>query len=225
MQKKLQRVVVVNFKSTRIGSGHSAVALAKKLDSLKENFSHFQIIVAVQPQDIYRIAQETGLKVFAQHVDPIHYGNYSGSICPDAIKEAGAQGTLLNHPEKKVKEADVSRTMCVCREVGLEVIICASGVAEGAALNRFSPDYIAIECEALIGKPFSLVDVYPQLVDEALLQVDNQVLFGAGIKTNRDVRQVLMKGGSGIMVSSLILNAPDPTEALQTLLHPAPTDA
>lgn len=222
MRKQTPYMVVINFKSTRIGSGRNAVLLARKLGSLQNIFSDFQIIVAVQPQDIYRIAQETNLKVFAQHVDPIHYGNYSGSICPDAIKEAGAHGTLINHPEKKLKEADIERTVPICREVGLEVIVCASNAAEGARLNKFSPDYIGIECEALIGRPLSLVDIYPQLVDEALSRIDNRVLFGAGIKTYRDIQHILIKGGGGIMVSSLILNSPSPEEALQALLCPDP---
>lgn len=225
MQKKVPHILVINFKSTRLGSGQNAVILAKKLSNLQNVFPNFQIIVAVQPQDIYRISQETNLKVFAQHVDPIRYGNYSGSLCPDSIKESGAHGTLINHPEKKVQESSVKNTISICREIGLEVIACASNPIEGARLNTFSPDYIGIECEALIGKPLSLVDVCPQIVDEALAEIDNRVLFGAGIRTSRDIRYILAKGGAGFMVSSLVLNAPYPGEVLQTLLCPDPASA
>ncbi len=219
MQNRISPIVVVNFKSSRRGSGESGLTVAKKLDEVQRNLPDAQIIVAVPPQDIYRISHETGLTVFAQHVDPISFGDYSGSICPEAIQEAGASGTLLNHPEKKLRDDICQKTTSLCQRAGLAVILCASTLQEVAQFEQYHPDYIGLECTSLIGKPYSLFDVYPTIVDEALAQSRSRILFGAGIKNAQDVQRIINKGGAGVIVSSAILNAADPAAALYTLLN------
>lgn len=219
MQDRAHPTVIVNFKSSRRGCGDNAVHLARALDDVQRQIPHVQIVVAVQPQDIYRVSQETNLVVFAQHVDPISFGNYSGHICPEAIKEAGARGTLLNHPEKRLPEEVCRETVRVCQRIGLMVSVCASSIEEVLDVEEYQPDYIGLECVSLIGTSSSLFDVYPDIVDEAIARSRTPILFGAGIKTSDDVQRILAKGGSGIMVSSAILKASDPAEALCALLN------
>lgn len=219
MQDLARPTVVVNFKSNQRGCGDNAVHLARALDNVQRQIPHVQIVVAVQPQDIYRVSQETNLVVFAQHVDPISFGNYSGHICPEAIKEAGAHGTLLNHPEKRLPKEVCRETVQICQRIGLMVLACASSVEEVLQVEEYHPDYIGLECVSLIGTPSSLFDVCPGIVDEAIAQSQTPILFGAGIKTSFDVQRILARGGSGVMVSSAILKASDPAEALCALLN------
>src|SRR5262245_2119877 len=102
-------IVVINFKTCKEGSNGNALALAKKIEYVQAAAGDFDIILAVQPQDIYRIKKETNLTVFAQHVDAIYYGGNTGSICPEGIKDAGASGTLLNHPDKTLPKGVIEK--------------------------------------------------------------------------------------------------------------------
>jgi len=211
-------MVIINFKASKRGCGDNAVALAKQIDIVNNRISDFEIAVALQPQDIYRVRRATKLKIYAQHVDPIYYGNHSGSICPEAIKDAGATGTLLNHPEKKISKKEIEATIKISKEIGLEVALFASNVIEGIQLSTYHPNYIVIEYERLIGSSLSLMETCPEIVKEALLHINNQVLFGAGIKTSRDTFEIINNGGAGVIVSSVVVNSDNPVAALSTLL-------
>jgi len=65
--------------------------------------------------DISRIAEAVELPVFAQHVDPIKPGNATGHILAEAVKEAGAVGTLINHAEKQLKLSEIEAIISLTR--------------------------------------------------------------------------------------------------------------
>ena len=63
--------------------------------------------IAVQATDISRVAASVDKKlvmVFAQHIDTNGQGKSTGFVTADAVKEAGAVGTLLNHAEHKITD-------------------------------------------------------------------------------------------------------------------------
>src|SRR5665648_1128800 len=81
--------------------GKDALELAKAADRISKKYG---IIIIFDPQhvDISKIAEETeNIYVFAQHMDSVKTGVGVGSILPEAIKAAGAVGTLLNHSERR----------------------------------------------------------------------------------------------------------------------------
>ena len=65
------------------------------------------------------------LLVFAQHMDALKVGRGVGSVLPEAVKAAGANGVLLNHAEKPLAFEIIQETVQRADEVGLATLVCA----------------------------------------------------------------------------------------------------
>ncbi len=96
----------MNFKAYSESTGKKAVELAKKAERACKETS-INIVVAPQFTDIRSVAEAVQIPVFAQHIDPISPGAFTGQIQVDAVKEAGAIGTLINHSERQLKLTDI----------------------------------------------------------------------------------------------------------------------
>ena len=94
-------VVFINFKTYEEATGRNALALAKKA-SLVSKKTKKTIVLVVQAADIRLVSEKTKMHIFAQHIDAIEQGAYTGWTSPAAVKEAGAIGTVLNHAEHKL---------------------------------------------------------------------------------------------------------------------------
>ena len=106
MSKLKTPIVILNFKTYLESSGSKALELAKALESAYEESG---VLMAASPQaiDIYKIKQETSIPIFAQHIDPISPGGNTGSNLIQGFVEAGIDGSLLNHSEKRMQLADI----------------------------------------------------------------------------------------------------------------------
>ena len=145
------------------------------------------------------------------------------SSFPDTRELIGSQvwGVILNHPESQMAPEVLEANLISARQLGLEVILCATTLAEAVELNNaYAPEYIAIENKELIGKDISISEYCPGMIREAIACIDNRVLFGGGIRSSRDLQFILQHGGSGVLVSSLILKADLPLAAVENLLNP-----
>src|SRR3989344_1802069 len=114
-------VIIVNFKTYPQATGDNAARLAKACEKVAKA-SGVNIIAAVQASDIYRVASSAKIPVFAQHVDNIDYGKNTGFILPEAVKDAGASGTLLNHAEHKLDYKVLKATIDLCRRLKLTTV-------------------------------------------------------------------------------------------------------
>ncbi len=205
-------LILLNFK---VICGADALGLAKQLQQLDdETRESFDIALAVQPQDVPVLSRETDLPLFIQDCGSYgdcHYG------------DLGARGIILNHPEKKATPSQLDETMAKIGECDLEVMICSTSIDEAARLNeKYNPDYVAIENEALIGKPVSFATFCPELVSDAVARIDNRLLFGGGIKGSDDIRCVVLRGGAGVLISSVVVKSATPLAALKRMLVPIP---
>ncbi len=217
-QESQKLIVLVNFKTAKEAYGANAVALAKKLDQVQHSVSNFEIILAVQSTDIYRITQETNLRIFAQHVDPVDNGPFTGSICPPAVREAGATGTLLNHMEKRLQKDKIGRAVQLSKAAGLTVILCAASIREGKALSAYKPDYIGIEPQPSILGEAARLRLHPEIVNSYVAAIPCRLLFGGGISNKQDIQRIFLDGASGVMISSTVVKAVDPQKILLSLL-------
>ena len=95
-------LIIINFKTYLEATGRRALELAKKCEKVAKELG-VNIAVAPQAVDLAKIASEVSIPVLAQHVDPYPPGAHTGSILMEAIKEAGAIGTLVNHSEKRLR--------------------------------------------------------------------------------------------------------------------------
>lgn len=213
-------MIVVNTKAYREGIGAEALKLAKIMEKVEEE-TGVEMVIAVQHADIFNVAENVGIKVFAQHIDTIKYGSHTGWILAEAVKEAGASGTILNHSEHMLKIEDIFEGIERAKEVGLETIVCAGDAIVAKAVACFEPDYVAIEPPELIGGDVSVTKAKPEVVERAVNAVRSvgkaKVLCGAGIKGGEDVRKAVELGVHGVLVASGVVKARDREKILMEM--------
>jgi len=212
-------MIIVNFKTYLESTGKRAVELAKQAERASKD-SGVQIIVAPQFVDLAKIAETIEIPVFAQHIDPIKPGSSTGHILAEAIIEAGATGTLINHSEKQLKLSDLQLTIALAQEKGLTACVCANKPSTSAAIASLKPDIISIEPPELIGTGIPVSKAQPKVVTDTVNLVhqvnpDMTILCGAGISQAEDVAIALRLGTRGVLVASGIIKAKDPYSILR----------
>lgn len=209
----MQPIIIVNFKTYEQATGEHAITLAKALESISKD-----VIVAVQNADIYRVAHETSLKVYAQHVDPVTFGANTGKDLPECLKSNGAQGVLINHSEDSVDYKTVNTCIKRAKEIGLETVVCIPKVEDLEKVKN--ADMIAFEDPELIGSGRAISKMMPEKVKEFANYCTQAIpLCGAGITSKEDVVAALELGIKGILVSSAIVNVSNPEIVLKQWLE------
>lgn len=184
--------------------------------------SDVRIAVAPQAADLARVA-ETDVETWAQHVSPNPHGSHTGSTLAEAAADNGAEGTLINHSEKRLKLADVDGALDAAERAGLETIVCANNPAQIGAAAALGPDAVAVEPPELIGGDVSVSTADPGIVEDAVdaaaaVDPDVEVFCGAGVSTGEDVAAAADLGASGILLASGVAKADDPEAALADLV-------
>lgn len=202
--------------------GERALELAQVADQLCEKYE-VDIIFTAQYTDIERIAKNTRyIKVFAQHMDCIEPGRGVGAVLPEAIKQAGAVGVLLNHAEKPLILDVLAKTVSRAKEVGLATLVCAGSCEESTMVAHLRPDIILAESPSLIGKGArSSQDMDEiQRINQSIHTIDPNILIlhGAGISDEKDVYEVIKAGAIATGSTSGIIKAANPAEMLEKMI-------
>jgi triosephosphate isomerase len=205
--------MIVNFKTYPEATGRRALELARILDSVQKE-TGVPTIIAAQATDISQLSQHVEVPLFAQHIDPQPQGGHTGHICPEAVRESGARGTLLNHSERQLGLAAIEGSIQRARAVGLTSVVCSNNVAVGAACAVLKPDMVAIEPPELIGTGIAVSKAKPEIVTATVARIrdvnkDTIILCGAGISEARDASSALKLGAQGILISSGVVKAKD----------------
>jgi triosephosphate isomerase len=215
LKSKLQTpIIIVNFKTYLEATGQRAVALAKQAEKVSKE-TGAQIVVAPQYADIWRVAEAVEIPVFAQHIDPIKPGSHTGQVLADAVKEAGAVGTLINHSERQMKLADIDTIVKIAIEKDLISCVCTSNPFISAAVAYLHPEIISIEPPELIGSGVAVSKTKPEEVTKTIQLVrkvnsEALLLCGAGISHGEDVSVALKLKTQGVLAASAIVKAKDP---------------
>jgi triosephosphate isomerase len=207
-------MIIVNFKTYTEATGKNAVELAKKAEKA-HNETKISMGVAPQFTDIAAVAQAVTIPVFAQHIDPIKPGSYTGHVLAESVKNAGATGTLINHSERQLKLADINEILKITHENNLISLVCANNPNVSVAAAALNPDIIAIEPPELIGTGIPVSKAKPEIITDTVKQVRKvnskvTILCGAGISHGEDVTAALKLGTQGVLVASGIVKAKDP---------------
>jgi triosephosphate isomerase (TIM) len=189
-----------------------------------DNRTDARLAVAPQAAHIARVA-ETGVETWAQHVDPIDHGSNTGHTLAESVADAGAEGTLINHSEHRLKLADIDGSVRAADRAGLETVVCANNPAQIGAAAALGPDAVAVEPPELIGTGTPVSQADPDIVEDAVSAAENvggdvAVLCGAGISTGDDVVAAGDLGAEGVLLASGVAKADDPTAALEDLVAP-----
>ena len=218
MLKLNEPMIVVNFKTFLESTGKKAVELAKQAERVSKE-TGVQIIIAPQFVDLTKIVEAVEIPVFAQHLDPIRPGNSTGHILAEAIQEAGAIGTLINHSERTLRLADIEASIGIAREKRLVSCVCANNPAVSVAVAALKPDITSIEPPELIGTGISVSKAKPEVITNTTALVHKidksmPILCGAGISQAEDVTMALKLGTLGVLVASGIVKAKNPYDTL-----------
>ncbi len=211
---KLQTpIIIVNFKTYLESTGKRAVELAKNAEKASKE-TGVTIVVAPQFVDIARISEAVEIPVFAQHIDPIKPGNSTGHILAEAVKEAGAVGTLINHAERQLRLSEIESIISLSQERNLISCVCANNPTTSAGVGAMHPDIVSFEPPELIGTGIAVSKAQPQIVTNTVnlvRKVNSEVtiLCGAGVSQSEDVSVALKLGTQGVLVASGIVKAKD----------------
>jgi len=213
-------IILVNFKTYYEATGKKAIKLAKTAEKISIETG---VCIAVAPQvvDLASIASSVSIPVFAQHIDPVAPGSFTGHILPESIRETGGVGTLINHSERRLKLADIDATITRAHECDLLSVVCANNASVSAAAAALKPDMIAVEPPELIGTGIPVSKAKPEVVSgtvDLVKRINPGVvtLCGAGITKGEDVTAALKLGTEGVLVASGIVKAKDPYKVLLT---------
>lgn len=212
---------ITNFKNYEQAVGSNAVKLAKIHEKVAKE-TGVSIAIAVNALDIARVAEAVSIPVFAQHIDGCDYGSFTGHILPQAVKKAGAVGTLLNHSENRIEADCLSNTSTYAQKTSLCRVVCAENAEEVGQFSEFEPDFIAYEPPELIGSSdLSVATAKPEVIADSVAAARGiPLLVGAGINSVKDIEISLKLGAKGFLVASAIVKAADPEKALREMVTP-----
>jgi len=216
-------VIVLNVKTYDKAIGDKVIEIAKMMEDVG-NETGVSMAIAVQATDIYRVKNSVSIPVWAEHIDPITPGSHTGWILPEAIKDAGATGTLINHSEHRLTLAEIDACLTRAQQLTLDNIVCTNNVATSKAAAALNPHFVAVEPPELIGGDISVTTADPDIVSssvEAVKSVNTsvKVLCGAGVKNGKDVSKALKLGSEGVLLASGVVKAEDKKAVLQDLAH------
>jgi len=214
-------LILVNLKTYEEAMGQRAIEFARIAERVYEK-TGISIAVAPQAVDLQAVADSSETPVFAQHIDTVKPGKGTGHILPEAMAEAGCEGTLISHSERQLPLDVIEATLKRAREADLYAVVCADTVEKAAQVASYVPDAVAIEPPELIGSGIPVSKAQPEIVSGAVEAVkrvnpDVKVLCGAGITDGEDVTAALELGAEGILVASGVVKAKDPYVALLDL--------
>ena len=201
--------------------GERMLKLAKAVDKIAAKYD-LDVILTPQYTDIRLLAENTErVHIYAQHMDSLVPGRGLGSVLPEAIKEAGAVGVMLNHAEKKLTLDEVAAAIKRADEVGLATIVCADTVEEIKQVALLAPNLIVAEPTELIGTGVASDMGYVRDTIEAVRKInpDIMVLQGAGISGPDDVANVIRAGAQATGCTSGIMKANVPEDAAEEMLY------
>lgn len=214
--------ILVNLKTYQEGMGHNARRIAAAAETVAKESG---AVIGVAPvfTEIRQLSQHHAIPVYAQHIDAITPGAHTGHILPEAVRAAGARGTLINHSERRLTLADIDACIQAARRLHLESVVCTNNDATSAAAAALRPDYVAVEPPELIGSGISVSKADPGIIERSVNAVravnpDVKVLTGAGIQGGECVKIALDLGTYGVLLASSVVKAADPEAILRDLV-------
>ena len=211
----------VNFKVYPGTYGEDGLAFAKLVDRV-ERETGASFILTPQIPDIRYIKAETDLSLTAPYMDAITPGRGMGRILPETVREAGADGVVINHAENRETLSDLVTKIERCRDVGLDSIVCVDSVEMGRAVGIYRPDNMVFEKPDDIASDRAITQSHPERV-EAFIEMrdevcpETKVLVGGGIATAEDVRLAFEQGADAAGAASAVSLADDPEALLRDI--------
>jgi len=214
--------ILVNLKTFKEGMGNRAHMIANAAQ-LVAHESGVTIGIAPSYFDLHPLCHHFAIPVYAQHVDGYEPGAHTGHITADALRMAGAAGSLINHSERRLSLADIEASIRALQAQKLIAVVCSNNEATSAGAAALAPEYVAIEPPELIGSGVSVSKANPEIIRRSVAAVHAvnpkaKVLTGAGIQSGDCVRIAVDLGTDGVLLASSVVKAPEPVTVLRDLV-------
>lgn len=203
--------------------GEEVLQLACAVDAAAEK-NGIDIFFTCPYIDLRRVCENTKhIHVLAPHMDSLRPGRGIAEILPEAVADAGAEGVMLNHAEKRLNYTELENIMQRAKELDLLTVVCADSMAEIRAVAMLGPDVIVAEPEELIGKCTGGDISYVGEAVKTVKEIDPgiQVLVGAGIRNGKDVYDVILAGSDASGSSSAVVLAEDRAAMVEEMAEAA----
>jgi len=215
-------LILVNLKTYREGTGNRAHMIAQAAQMVAQE-SGVTIGVAPGYIDLHPLCHHFSIPVYAQHVDGCEPGATTGHVTVEAIRAAGAAGSLINHSERRLTIADIEASVRGLRAQKMMSVICSNNESTSAGAAALAPDYVAIEPPELIGSGVSVSKANPDIIKRSVAAVhavnpDVRVLTGAGIQSGECVKIAVDLGTDGVLLASSVVKSKEPAAVLRDLV-------
>jgi len=213
--------LVINFKAFKESTGKNALRIARTAEKIANQLN---VCIAISPNflDLKEIAKKVSIFTFAQHMDAVEEGAFTGHVTAYQIREAGGKGVIINHSEKRVELDDIEDAIELAKKYELTTIVCANEIEIAKAIAVLNPDFLALEPPELIGGNVSVSQAQPEIITKLVNDVKKynskvKLLVGAGIKTKEDVKRAIELGADGVILASGVVKAKNVSQAIEDL--------
>ena len=208
--------------------GDPVLELAKASDAASVKYDVDVLFIAPYV-DIRRIREACPhLVIIAPYMDTLKPGRGMGSVLPEALKEAGADGVVINHCEhpmingrnRPVTMEDIALSIQRANECDLLSFVCCDTVADAKKIALLKPDILNPEPSELIGSGQASDMSYVRDVIREVKAVDPDIMVeqAAGITTAQQIYDFIMAGSEAAGAASGLLRAPDPLKLLDEMV-------
>lgn len=202
--------------------GDQLLKYALAADAAAEKYD-IDVLFIVPAVEVRRVAENTKhLIVLASYMDTLRPGRGMADILPEALKDAGAVGVVVNHCEKPMSLPAIKATIDRAKELDFLVFACADTVAEAKAIAQLHPDIINPEPTELIGGSGGGVSDmgYVKECIQAIKAIYPDILVeqAAGIKNGQQVYDFILAGSEAAGAASGIMNAEDPLAMIDEMI-------
>lgn len=215
-------LILVNLKTYREGMGSRAHLIAQAAEQVAKESG---AIIGVAPSyiDLHPLCHHFPIPVYAQHVDGCEPGANTGHITVEAVRSAGAAGSLVNHSERRLTIAEIEASVRALQAAKLTAVVCSNNEMTSAGAAALKPDYVAIEPPELIGSGISVSKANPDIIKNSVAAVravnpKAKVLTGAGIQSGECVKIALDLGTDGVLLASSVVKSKEPAAILRDLV-------
>ncbi|MBQ7720900.1 MAG: triose-phosphate isomerase [Clostridia bacterium] len=202
--------------------GDTVLEYALAAEKAAEKYD-IDVLFTLPAVEIRRIAERTErLILVAPYMDTLRPGRGMADILPEALRDAGAKGVVVNHCEKPMSLPQIKATIDRAHEIGMFVFACADSVAEARAIACLEPDIINPEPTELIGGNSGAVSdmSYVKACIDSVKAVNPDILVeqAAGITNGQQVYDFIMAGSEAAGAASGICKAKDPIAMIDEMI-------
>jgi triosephosphate isomerase (TIM) len=215
-------LILVNLKTFKEGMGNRGHMIANAAQLVARE-SGVTIGIAPSYMDLHPLSHHFAIPVYAQHVDGFEPGAHTGHITAEALRTAGAAGSLVNHSERRLTLAEIEASVRALQAQKLISVVCSNNESTSAGAAALAPEYVAIEPPELIGSGVSVSKANPDIIRRSVAAVHAinpqvRVLTGAGIQSGECVKIAVDLGTDGVLLASSVVKAKEPGAVLRDLV-------